>query len=45
MKTIWKFHLETTNEQQIALPIGAEILSFGVQDLSSLKYVGYCRSG
>lgn len=31
MKTIWKYNLKTTDRQGINMPLGAEILSVGVQ--------------
>ena len=31
MKTIWKFELETINEQKITIPTGAELLSVQTQ--------------
>lgn len=30
-KTIWKFELETTDNQEIKMPVGAEILTVQVQ--------------
>jgi hypothetical protein len=32
MKTIWKFKLQTTDEQQILMPKGSEILTVQIQD-------------
>lgn len=32
MKTIWKYKLETTDEQQILMPVAAEILTVQIQD-------------
>lgn len=30
-RTIWKFRLEITDEQMVDLPLGAEVLSVGMQ--------------
>lgn len=35
MKTVWKFHLALTNQQQVAMPLGAELLAVQSQDPTS----------